>query len=70
MLSRLDLLLFYFTWLDAIDSLIQSLNLVNMISHKSPQKQLKIVMIHLFTHKLAMEYQSGANTPKTTPKRH
>ena len=62
--------LFCFTWLDAIDGLIRSLSLVNIISHKNPQKRLKNVMIHLFTHKWAMEYRIGANTPKMTLKCH
>ena len=55
MLSRLDFLLFYLTWLDTIDGLIRSLSPINMISRKNPQKRLKNTMIHLFTHKLAMK---------------
>ena len=63
-------LLFSLKWLDAIDGLIRSLSSINIISHKNPQKWLKNTMIHLFTHKLAMKYRNGTNTPKMILKCH
>ena len=47
---------FYIVKLDEFKGSIVFLSPVNMISHKNPQKRLKNVMIHLFTHILAMEY--------------
>ena len=61
---------FYIVKLDEFKGSIVFLSPVNMISHKNPQKRLKNAIIHLFTHKLAMNYQNGANTLKMILKRH